>query len=711
MQNQIYLKDVGLDSFLDLLVKSAVISQDEVAGFRLKYTTAEDLFEALDASKMYSNDKLTEVYAKLKDIPFVRLQTIDEKAISLVDKQTSLRFGFIPFHIDEPSKTLQVAITNPLKFRVLNSQAVNSIEAKLGFKLEFFIASREQVDTLVGRNMIERVDLSTLEIDTEVIKKIPHDLAVKYQAVIFRKNSDGSFDLASSNPADQKLKELIEFLTKSTSVKINVFLATPEDINLVLNKSRQPRQGSGAQEKRTDDLPNKEAASINANISMSSSDPAISSLEKKDETKELKIEMSQGMEESNLEKFLGKSQITDQDIKTYANSDQIPQLVAAILFLAAQDKASDVHIEPFEKNIRVRFRVDGQLVDIAVLPPAMTPNIVARVKILSKLKLDEQRVPQDGRFEIAVKTSMIDIRVSTLPTVFGEKIVMRLLNKSESLDKLEDLGLDGMGYDRVIEAIKKPYGVLLATGPTGSGKSTTLYSVLSRLNKPEVNIITLEDPVEYQLAGINQVQVQPQIGFGFAEGLRSVLRQDPNIVMVGEIRDKETAELVTHAALTGHLVLSTLHTNDSAGALPRLYNLGIEPFLLTSAINAVIGQRLVRKVCQKCREEITVPQSVMFEIKTELEKINLNMPLKFFKGRGCADCKGGFSGRIGIFEVLTMSKEIEDMVLAKKSADDLFNEATRSGMITMRQDGFIKVLKGLTTVDEVLRATSQVKEV
>jgi type II secretory ATPase GspE/PulE/Tfp pilus assembly ATPase PilB-like protein len=278
------------------------------------------------------------------------------------------------------------------------------------------------------------------------------------------------------------------------------------------------------------------------------------------------------------------------------------------------------------------------------------------------------------------------------------------------MEKLEDLGFDGLSYDRVIEAINKPYGVILSTGPTGSGKTTTLYSILSRLNRPEVNIITLEDPVEYELPGINQVQVKPQIGFGFADGLRSVLRQDPNIIMVGEIRDSETAELVTHAALTGHLVLSTLHTNDAAGALPRLYNLGVEPFLLTSAINAIIGQRLVRRVCQKCRTEINVPQSVLFEVKKELEKLNLNMPIKFFKGKGCSDCKNGFSGRIGIFEVLNMTPEIEDLVLTKKTSQDIFDQAIKSGMITMRQDGFIKAIKGLTTVDEVLRVTSETKE-
>jgi len=358
----------------------------------------------------------------------------------------------------------------------------------------------------------------------------------------------------------------------------------------------------------------------------------------------------------------------------------------------------------------LRFRVDGVLSDIAQLPSTLQSQIVARVKILSKLKLDEQRVPQDGRFDAKLGNELVDIRVSTLPTVFGEKVVMRLLSKTKKLDDLTDLGIEGQNYDRVIEAISKPYGVVLATGPTGSGKSTTLYSIFSRLNKPQVNIITLEDPVEYEIPGINQVQVKPQIGFGFADGLRSVLRQDPNIIMVGEIRDGETAELVVQAALTGHLVFSTLHTNDASSALPRMYNLGVEPFLLTSAINAVVAQRLVRKLCPKCKQEVSLPQSVSFQVKKELEKLNLNTPIKFYKGAGCSNCTDGFKGRLGIYEVLKMSSEIEDLILDKKSAQDIFTQASKEGMITMKQDGLIKAIKGLTTVDEVFRVTREQNE-
>jgi type II secretory ATPase GspE/PulE/Tfp pilus assembly ATPase PilB-like protein len=407
---------------------------------------------------------------------------------------------------------------------------------------------------------------------------------------------------------------------------------------------------------------------------------------------------------------LGKTDVTYEDLKTLANGTDVPRFVASIIFLAVKQRASDIHIEPFEKVVRIRFRIDGELSEAVQASVQMTSNIAARIKILAKLKIDEQRVPQDGRIEARVSSEVVDIRVSTLPTVFGEKVVMRLLSKSKSLEKLEDLGLDGMGFDRVMKAIKRPYGVVLSTGPTGSGKSTSLYSMLSGLNRPEVNIVTLEDPVEYEIDGINQVQVKPQIGFGFAEGLRSVLRQDPNIIMVGEIRDKETAELVTHAALTGHMVLSTLHTNNAAGALPRLFNLGVEPFLLTSAVNAVLGQRLVRRICPKCREEIDVPQSVAFAVRKEFEKINFTHPLQFFKGRGCPDCKNGFRGRIGIFEVLEMSSAIENLVLANKTSEDIFTQATKEGMITMRQDGMIKAVKGLTTIDEVLRVTSETKE-
>jgi len=693
-------KNTGLELFLDLLFKNGVIEKDEIASLRSRYDSTEAVFEALSRREKISRDKLAEAYANAYDIPYIDLQTIDEKAMGLIDQGIEKRFGFIPFSVDEKNKFLQIAIYDPVRFKLLSSDSLKALEQKLGLKFEFFIASYNQVEKVIkaGRVLKQQpeINLSSIDIPENILRKMPYDLAQKFQAVIFRKIDDKNYDLAAANPDDPKLSEIVDFVQKKGGIKLNVIKADPQQIADVLKKYEM-MQNKGTE--MDADAPNKSALEKGVEkpdkIFSSQTEPA-----------EVKIDA----ENPDLYKFLGKERLEVADLKGYANAGQVPQLVASTIALAANERASDIHIEPFEKAIRIRFRIDGELGDVILLPPEMISSIVARIKILSKLKLDEQRIPQDGRFDVKVGKEIIDIRVSTLPTVFGEKVVMRLLSKSKHMEKLEELGFDGLSYDRVVEAINKPYGVILSTGPTGSGKTTTLYSILSRLNRPEVNIVTLEDPVEYELPGINQVQVKPQIGFGFADGLRSVLRQDPNIIMVGEIRDSETAELVTHAALTGHLVLSTLHTNDAAGALPRLYNLGVEPFLLTSAVNAIIGQRLVRRVCQKCRTEINVPQSVLFEVKKELEGLNLNMPIKFFKGKGCSYCRNGFSGRIGIFEVLNMTPEIEDLVLTKKTSKDIFDQAVKSGMITMRQDGFIKAIKGLTTVDEVLRVTSETKE-
>ncbi len=413
-----------------------------------------------------------------------------------------------------------------------------------------------------------------------------------------------------------------------------------------------------------------------------------------------------------------KRAVTDvSQLQTIVRQGSVPRIVAGIINYAVDKRSSDIHIEPYEDELLIRYRIDGQLSEILKLPMEIHPAVISRVKILSKLKLDEQRIPQDGRFDVVVSGDKeIDIRVSTLPTVHGEKIVMRLLNKSDRIYSLEKLGLVGDGLQRLVDAIKQPYGVVLATGPTGSGKTTTLYAILQRVATGNVNIITLEDPVEYEIKGINQSQIKPKIGFTFADGLRSVLRQDPNIIMVGEVRDSETASMMTHAALTGHLVLSTLHTNNAAGALPRLINMGVEPFLLTSAMNAVVGQRLVRQLCNECKEEFELTSTIRKEIDKELELIKANnskdaarIPneIKFYRQKGCDKCRNGYLGRLGLFEVLHMSDEIEDLAVKKAPAFDIERVATKAGMITLKQDGILKVLEGLTTLDEVLRETSE----
>ncbi|MFA4996180.1 MAG: GspE/PulE family protein [Patescibacteria group bacterium] len=414
--------------------------------------------------------------------------------------------------------------------------------------------------------------------------------------------------------------------------------------------------------------------------------------------------------------------LIDQDVTDETTLDEIikegyiPKIVAAIVNYALNKKVSDIHIEPQAKTLRVRCRVDGVLVDMAKTNLSLHPPIVSRIKILSKLKIDETRIPQDGRFEVTFKNREVDVRVSSLPTVHGEKMVLRILDKSQKVLSLEDLGMQGSALDKTMQSMTRPWGIILSTGPTGSGKSTTLNAIINRLNLPGKNIVTLEDPVEYETPGVNQCQVKPDIGFTFASGLRSVLRQDPNIIMVGEIRDAETAGMATHAALTGHLVLSTLHTNDTAGSLPRLINMGVEPFLITSAVDLIIAQRLIRLICPKCKEEMKVPPKLLEEIKKELDNISPNnvkdralipKELRFYYGKGCPECTQGYKGRIGLFEVMSMTPEIEDLAIGKRSANELKVSSIKSGMITMKQDGIIKALQGLTTIDEVYQATME----
>jgi len=350
-----------------------------------------------------------------------------------------------------------------------------------------------------------------------------------------------------------------------------------------------------------------------------------------------------------------------------------------------------------------------------MLPKNVHAAIITRIKILANLKIDESRLPQDGRFHVDVAKKSVDLRVSILPLIYGEKIVMRILDKTGKVPTLEELGLRGKALTWVQENIKKNHGIFLITGPTGSGKSTTLYSILSILNGTTVNIVTLEDPVEYFIEGINQSQINPEIGLTFATGLRSILRQDPNVVMVGEIRDKETAELAVHAALTGHLVFSTLHTNNSIGAMPRMIDMGIEPFLLVASINVVAAQRLVRKICLNCKTEAELTHPIEEEIrkilvgvsKEYLEGLDLKQP-KIFKGQGCEKCgHTGYVGRYGIFEVLPVTTEIQDMIIAKSSAYKVYEVAAKMGMITMQQDGILKALHGETTFDEVIRVTTE----
>lgn len=397
------------------------------------------------------------------------------------------------------------------------------------------------------------------------------------------------------------------------------------------------------------------------------------------------------------------------DSKEMVAEAPIAKIVSTILEYAVSGRASDIHIEPEEQSARVRYRIDGILSEKLTLPRSIHDSLVSRIKILSALKIDEKRIPQDGRFNFKIGREEVDLRVSTLPTVHGEKVVMRLLKKTGGIPTLVELGFAGPQLKILEEAISKPYGIILITGPTGSGKTTTLYSILTRLNKPGVNILTLEDPVEYQIAGINQVQINPQAGLTFATGLRSFLRQDPNIILVGEIRDKETTQLAIQAALTGHLVFSTLHTNDASTAIPRLLDLGAEPFLISSVLNASVAQRIVRRICSHCKESYAPPQELLLKIKEALGELysklyNNGQSPVLYKGHGCPECgETGYLGRVAIFEVIKITPAINRLIIQRTTAGQIEEAAKGEGLITMKQDGYLKALSGDTTIEEVLR--------
>lgn len=614
---------------------------------------------------------------------------------------------------------------------------------------------------------VKTIDLKNIKIPYDVITKFPIEISQKYNMVVFENPAPAAIKVAVSNPYDLKVQEILDFVKQKNEITIEEFVASPgeiaEAIKLYYKKPveevKKPVEvpvkpetpAPSVQPKPTEQTPmvkmnktnsiqtssqpilNEQTAQVNSTpvqhiptlnrpqVPLASPNTPKPQFVRRPEVKEEeKTENAAAQNsfnaqiqsnineapESDLDHFLGQEIKDVSALTEIAQTGNVPKILAAVVALAVVKKASDIHVEPEEKDLRIRFRVDGILRDVIKMPIELEPALISRIKILSRLKIDEQRIPQDGRFDAKTHGHEIDIRVSTLPTVRGEKAALRILDKTKSIYSLEQLGILGYNLKTIEENITKPYGIILATGPTGSGKSTTLYSILQKISSPSVNVITLEDPVEYEIPGINQCQVKPKIGFTFADGLRSVLRQDPNIIMVGEIRDSETAGMATHAALTGHLVLSTLHTNDAAGALPRLMNMGIEPFLITSSVNVIIAQRLVRKICDKCKKEVALPEAFREEIEGELARFNLQKPYKFYEGVGCPECDHGFSGRVGIYEVLSMSDKIEDLAIKKRPASEIAHAAVEEGMITLKQDGLIKATKGVTTVSEVLRVTS-----
>jgi type IV pilus assembly protein PilB len=391
----------------------------------------------------------------------------------------------------------------------------------------------------------------------------------------------------------------------------------------------------------------------------------------------------------------------DDDVSAQEGQNApVVKLVNTLLAEAVKMGASDIHIEPYEKNLRVRYRVDGVLQEVMEPPVKLRNAIISRLKIMADLDIAERRIPQDGRIKLKVLTKKIDLRVSTLPCIFGEKVVMRILDKGNLNLDLADFGMERKAIDDIYKAIAKPFGMVLVTGPTGSGKTTTLYSCLSKLNSPETNIMTAEDPVEYNIEGINQVQVREEVGLTFASALKAFLRQDPNIIMVGEIRDLETGGIATKAALTGHLVLSTLHTNDAPSTINRMIDMGIEPFLVASSTLLIAAQRLVRRICKNCKEEVKLSAEALTDI-------GLPPDTPVFHGRGCDHCSGtGYAGRQGLYEIMPITPEIREMILDRASTTELRRMAVSQGMLTLRADGLIKVRKGITTIEEILRETA-----
>ena len=393
----------------------------------------------------------------------------------------------------------------------------------------------------------------------------------------------------------------------------------------------------------------------------------------------------------------------------FVREEKIAEIVSHILDFAVKSRASDVHIEPQEGDTRVRYRIDGILQEKLTIPKGLHDALVSRIKILAGLKIDERRVPQDGRFAFKASTEEVDLRVSTLPTSWGEKVVMRILKKQGGIPELPELGLRGRALKNLQDSILRPHGIILICGPTGSGKTTTLYSIIQRLNTQKVNIMTLEDPIEYKIQGVNQVQVNPAAGLTFASGLRSFLRQDPDIILVGEIRDKETADLAIQASLTGHLVFSTLHTNDASGALPRLLEMGAEPYLLASSMTAVVAQRVVRKIHEKCKTSYQPDPKIVEQMKQVLGPLWQGQEnITLWKGEGDPECNNtGYYGRVGIFEVLPVTERISRLILEGGVAADIEKQAREEGMITLKQDGLTKVLEGMTTIEEVLRVAEE----
>ncbi|MFN2386681.1 MAG: type IV-A pilus assembly ATPase PilB [Thermoanaerobaculia bacterium] len=561
-------------------------------------------------------------------------------------------------------------------------------------------------ETLSQQFGVPSIDLSHFEIDPNIIKIVPGEVARKYGVLPVNKTG-ATLTIAMGDPTNVFAMDDIKFMTGynvepvvaseiALRKAIEKHYGTPRSV--VLKQQSRGASGtySAASGSSLDDVMASSALTMDDMAGVNLGEMNMDEITGLDAGADVDVVRSEEGQEIDL-----------SDLAKSTESAPIIKVSNLILIEALKAGASDIHIEPYEKEFRVRFRVDGVLHNIMALPMRTRDPLISRLKIMAKLDISEKRLPQDGRIKIRLRVEErsrdLDLRVSTVPAQFGEKVVMRLLDKSKLQLDMTQLGFEQEPLRRFKEAIDRPYGIVLVTGPTGSGKTNTLYSAIAALNDPTVNIMTAEDPIEFNLAGINQVQMKEQIGLTFASALRSFLRQDPDIILVGEIRDFETAEIAVKAALTGHLVLSTLHTNDAPSTINRLMNMGIEPFLVATSINSICAQRLVRRICSQCTEDVETPPQMLIQVGFAPDEVK---SLKLKRGRGCERCNsGGYKGRVGLYEVLQFSDEVRDMILSGASSIELRRKAIEEGMVSLRMAGLQKIREGVTTLEEVLRET------
>jgi type IV pilus assembly protein PilB len=564
------------------------------------------------------------------------------------------------------------------------------------------VTENDITETLSQQFGVPSIDLANFEIDPAVIKIVPGDVARKYGVLPVNKTG-ATLTIAMGDPTNVFAMDDIKFMTGynvepvvasevALRKAIEKHYGTPRSV--VLKEQKQQQRSSFAAAGNLDDVMQTSALTVDdmAGVGLG----------------ELNMDEITGIDEGADVDVLKQDEGQEIDLADIAKSTESAPIIKVsnlILIEALKAGASDIHVEPYEKEFRVRFRIDGILHNIMALPMRVRDPLISRLKIMAKLDISEKRLPQDGRIKIRLRVEErsrdLDLRVSTVPAQFGEKVVMRLLDKTKLQLDMTQLGFEPEPLHRFKDAIDRPYGIVLVTGPTGSGKTNTLYSAIAQLNDPTVNIMTAEDPIEFNLAGINQVQMKEQIGLTFASALRAFLRQDPDIVLVGEIRDFETAEIAVKAALTGHLVLSTLHTNDAPSTINRLMNMGIEPFLVATSINAICAQRLVRRICANCAEDVETPPQMLIQVGFAPDEVKV---LKIKRGRGCDRCNNaGYKGRIGLYEVLQFSDEIRDMILSGASSIELKRKAVEEGMVSLRMAGLQKIRDGVTTLEEVLR--------